>query len=85
MLKSLSWAVIAFTITAVIAGWYTGSWETGGFIGLIERFVKMPVYCWHDRLWGRGLRKGEIPLSEVVDKFIPEEPSQPEYDICLTP
>jgi uncharacterized membrane protein len=49
--KSLSWNVIAFSITTIICYLVTGKVETAGIIAIIERVIKIIAYTYHEKFW----------------------------------
>ena len=64
--KAVSWRVIATTITVCIAYLFTGEVTVALEIGGLDMVLKLIVYFFHERLWGR-IRMGKIlhPLSDV--------------------
>jgi uncharacterized membrane protein len=55
LLKTLSFAVLHFSIAFTVAYLLTGSLLTGGLIALIEPACNTVAFYFHERLWnGRG-------------------------------
>lgn len=53
LFKTLSWRVIALTITATIAWIVTEEWRFAVAIGGTDTLVKLFVYYLHERTWNR--------------------------------
>jgi uncharacterized membrane protein len=51
ILKTVSWALLAFSITFIITFIITGSFLKGGVIALICRALKVPAFYLHDLTW----------------------------------
>lgn len=51
LFKTLTWSIIAVSITAVIAFVLTGSVELAGLIVGIDRMIKIIAYYLHERAW----------------------------------
>lgn len=59
--KTVTWATISMTITALVAWALTGDWRIGAAIGIADRIIKMGVYYGHERYWHK---KYKIEKSE---------------------
>lgn len=57
--KTLTWSVIAFTITAIVGTLLTGDIVTGSIIGLWCRGIKLPAFWVHDMLYDRLWKEGK--------------------------
>jgi len=68
--KSVSWRIIATTITISIAYLFTGEVTVALEIGGLDMVIKLIAYFFHERLWGR-IRMGKIlnPLADVELKI----------------
>ena len=53
LLKTLSFAVLHFSIAFTVAYLLTGSLLTGGLIALIEPACNTVAFYFHERLWNR--------------------------------
>ena len=51
ILKAFSWRIVATLTTGIIAYFVTGDIATAIAIGGIECFLKMVIYCLHERVW----------------------------------
>ena len=62
--KSISWRIIATTMTFIISGTVLDTFgEVALFIALVELFTKFVLYYFHERLWLR------IPLGRIRNFF----------------
>ena len=65
LFKSISWRVIATTMTFVISGTVLKAFnEIALYIALIELFTKFVLYYFHERLWLK------IPLGKIRNFFL---------------
>lgn len=63
--KSISWRVIATSMTFIISGAILESFdEVALFIALTELFTKFVLYYFHERLWLR------LPLGRIRNYFL---------------
>lgn len=62
MTKTLSFAVIHFTIAFTVVYLLTGDVMTGGVVALIEPCCNTLAYHFHEKLW----RDGRMPLSALA-------------------
>ncbi|HMC02324.1 MAG TPA: DUF2061 domain-containing protein [Flavobacteriaceae bacterium] len=64
LFKTISWRVIATTMTFVISGTVLKAFdEIALYIALIELFTKFVLYYFHERLWLK------IPLGKIRNLF----------------
>jgi uncharacterized membrane protein len=64
LLKTISWRVIATTMTFIISGTILNAFdEIALYIALIELFTKFVLYYFHERLWLK------IPLGKIRNIF----------------
>jgi len=63
LVKTLTWAVLAFSITTVTGWIVTGSFIKGLGIGGICRVIKLPAYYIHDLLYDRAWKTDTIELK----------------------
>ena len=65
IIKALVWRVVAFLITALVAGIITDSLRFGAIIGGTDTVIKLVAYYAHERLWNRvsfGRKKPEYSI-----------------------
>ena len=79
--KSLTWSLLAFTVTLAVTYAVTRQAEVSATVGLIERAIKLVAYPLHERLYHpEGLQSGtpEPPHSQpfLVGKNRDREASQ---------
>ena len=53
VVKSLSWRVVATAITFIVAFILTGEFAMAAEIGLLDTFIKLFAYYFHERGWNR--------------------------------
>ncbi|TKB51345.1 DUF2061 domain-containing protein [Ferrimonas sediminicola] len=53
MLKTLSFAVMHFSIALLLVYLLTGSWAIGGAVAVIEPLVNTVAFYFHDKVWQR--------------------------------
>jgi len=53
LLKSISWRIIAFTVTFFVSFIITGKIIIATSIGLIYSLIKIFVYYFHERVWNK--------------------------------
>lgn len=61
--KTISWSIIAFSITAIVGWLITGSIIKGGAIGLIARLFKIPTYWLHETVYEKIKLKTDCDCS----------------------
>lgn len=66
MVKSLSWRIIAVSITSSIAWAVTGSFSFAAEIGVLDSILKIGVMYGHERAWARISfgKERELPPPE---------------------
>jgi len=57
--KSISWRIVATTMTCLIASAYFGTTLTTGIIATVEFFSKFALYYVHERVWLK------LPLGRI--------------------
>ena len=53
MLKTLTFAIMHFSIAFVLVYLLTGSWAIGGAVAVIEPLVNTVAFYFHDKVWKR--------------------------------
>ena len=53
LIKTLSYRVMAGSITAAIAGCLTGNWNIGVTLGVADTLAKLGLFYVHERAWLR--------------------------------
>lgn len=51
LMKSVTWRVTASLITMSIVWIISGRWVVAGEVTVVEIFVKMAAYYFHERVW----------------------------------
>ena len=51
--KTLTWRVIATTVTASLVLLWTGSLPAAGAIGLVDGLIKLVLYYLHEKAYGK--------------------------------
>ncbi len=54
MLKTLSFAVMHFSIAFLVTAWLTGDIMLGGVLALVEPAVNSVAFFFHEKLWSRN-------------------------------
>ena len=67
MTKTISFAIMHFTIAFAVAYALTGSVIVGGAVALIEPAVNTVAYHFHERLW-RRLERGQPPPARAQQR-----------------
>jgi|APSaa5957512535_1039671.scaffolds.fasta_scaffold44637_3 uncharacterized membrane protein len=75
-IKTMTWSLLAFSVTTLIGWALTGDPIKGGMIGLLCRAIKIPAYWWHDGMYAKHWPAGE-PTAVVDD--VPAEWRATEY------
>lgn len=66
LLKSISWRIIATLITTTVAYFLTGKIDTALEIGGLDMIIKLTVYFFHERLWGKiPIGRKSHPLEDI--------------------
>ena len=63
IIKAFSWRFVATLITTLVALIMTGTAETALKIGIIDFFVKLAAYYYHERAWIK-LKFGKLDEPE---------------------
>jgi uncharacterized membrane protein len=53
MTKTLTFALVHFTVAFSVGYLMTGSWVVGGAIALVEPMVNTVAYFFHEKVWER--------------------------------
>ncbi len=53
MNKTLSFAIVHFTVAFTVAWALTGSWLVGGILALVEPTINTVAYFFHEKVWQR--------------------------------
>jgi len=53
MLKTISFAIMHFTVAFTVAYLLTGDWVVGGLLAVIEPAVNTVAYFFHEQFWQR--------------------------------
>jgi uncharacterized membrane protein len=64
MAKTLSFAVVHFTVAISVTYALTGDWLLGSLIALIEPSVNSVAYFYHEKLWDK--QKVSMTARRVV-------------------
>lgn len=77
MTKTLSFAVLHFSVAFTIGWLLTGSWLVGGAIALVEPACNTVVFHFHEKVWKRieARRGGSLPDSSPVDQDVSDSPA----------
>ncbi len=62
--KTATWTLIAFSITAGITFFVTGSFLKAGLVALVCRALKIPAFYYHDVMWDKIKNK----VNKVVEE-----------------
>ena len=65
MSKTMTFAIVHFTVAFTVAYLISGSWLVGGAVALIEPAINTLAYHFHERVWERirGNRSNPTALS----------------------
>lgn len=63
MTKTISFAVVHFTVAFSVAYLLTGSIAVGGLVALVEPLCNTVAYHLHEKVWARLDRRGEAPTG----------------------
>lgn len=67
--KTLSWRVLATITTMVLVYLFTDELDIAFQVGMIEVFLKMLVYFFHERMWDKiNFGREELIIDEAVEK-----------------
>lgn len=60
MLKTISFAIMHFSVAFTVAYLLTGDWVVGGLLAVVEPAVNTVAYFFHEKFWQRrGNRLGQ--------------------------
>lgn len=63
-IKTLTFAVVHFSVAFAVTFLLTGSWVLGGLIAMIEPAVNTLAYFFHEKAWEAfHKRRPRVPLS----------------------
>jgi uncharacterized membrane protein len=65
LVKTISWRITASLTTVAIVYCFTGKIVLSFGIGVVEAFVKMIFYYFHERMWQR-ITWGKHPLTQII-------------------
>lgn len=71
LLKTLSWSLIALSVTTGVGWISTGSLIKGGAIGLICRAIKIPAFWMHDAAWDKAKVEDNLHAIDGMSDVIP--------------
>ncbi|MGL5358868.1 MAG: DUF2061 domain-containing protein [Shewanella sp.] len=66
MTKTLTFAVLHFSVAFSVTYLLTGSLLVGGAVALIEPAINTVVFYFHDKVWKRIEAKKQPPLSTIT-------------------
>ena len=55
--KTITWRIVGSIDTFILATFFSGSFETGGWIAITEVITKTILYYFHERVWYSYIRK----------------------------
>ena len=66
VVKTITWRILATSITFSVAFILTGELEKAAEIGILDTLIKLGVYYSHERLWNRlGFGKPKPPEYQI--------------------
>jgi len=63
MLKTISFAIMHFSVAFGVAWALTGDWVIGGAVALVEPAVNTVGYHFHEKIWSRIKSNGQSELT----------------------
>lgn len=66
MTKTLSFAVMHFTVAFAVVWLMTGDWVIGGLTALVEPLVNTVAYHFHEKVWQRRSSSGDGGSTVLV-------------------
>ena len=66
MLKTMTFAILHFTVAFSITYLLTGSVVIGGAVALIEPTINTVVFYFHEKVWKRIEAKKSVPIPELA-------------------
>lgn len=64
MTKTISFAVVHFTVAFSVAYLLTGSAAVGGLVALVEPLCNTVAYHFHEKIWSRLGRNREVAPTD---------------------
>lgn len=69
VVKTISWRVLATLTTFILVYSFTEKLDVAAYVGMIEVFLKMLIYFFHERVWDRiKFGRQEFIGDEAVEK-----------------
>lgn len=69
MMKTITFAVMHFSVAFAVAWALTGDWAIGGTVALVEPAVNSVGYIFHEKLWERiKARRAPTPLQAALSQ-----------------
>jgi adenylylsulfate kinase len=69
IVKTVSWRVLATITTIILVYLFTDEISLAFQVGMIEVFLKMLVYFFHERAWDKiNFGREEIEIDETIQK-----------------
>lgn len=65
MTKTISFAIVHFSIAFTVAWALTGSWVVGGTLALVEPAINTVAYFFHEKIW-RGIESRETAQRAIL-------------------
>lgn len=74
MLKTMTFAVVHFSIAFTVTYLVTGSFLLGGTVALLEPTVNTVAYHFHEKLWANGriqalFNKEKVSLTQLLSLY----------------
>lgn len=69
MVKTISFAIMHFTVAFSVVYVLTGSFIIGGLVALVEPAINTVAYYFHEKLWDR-FRARKLARSTVADEQV---------------
>lgn len=67
MNKTISFAIVHFTVAFTVAYLLTGSVLTGGLMALVEPMINTVAFHFHEMVWTRGMRRRNQEAKHSVN------------------
>ncbi|MDP1933051.1 MAG: DUF2061 domain-containing protein [Gammaproteobacteria bacterium] len=65
MTKTISFAIVHFTVAFTVAWAMTGSWIVGGALALVEPAINTVAYFFHEKIW-KGIEAREAEQRAIL-------------------
>lgn len=65
LMKTLTWRLISIMISFIVAWWFTGDIQSGGWIAILGEPLKFITYWLHEKRWGKYTKKS---IKEIKGK-----------------